>query len=448
MVRDYRALDDEYQAGRAEDLVQLDAQVRARLAGRDARPGLPAPGVLLADDLGPAQLASLESDAVAAIATAAGGPTSHVAIMARALGIPAVVGLGPVLDSVAEGQRVLVDGDSGELLIDPAPAEVARYEAIGERRHAEAAQAVAAAAAPAETGDGDIIEVMANAATAADVRAALDAGADGIGLLRTELLFAGDAASTEDEQYEVLHSMALQLEGRPLTVRTLDAGADKPLPYLARPPEDNPALGVRGLRLALAEQNVFVSQLRAVTRLATEHPVRVMFPMVTTLAELRGALDLLRRNRSSRDRLEVGMMVEVPAAALLAERFAPELDFFSIGTNDLAQYVMAADRTNRDVAGLADALHPAVLRAVALVAEAAATHEIRVAVCGELAGDPAAVPLLLGLGVRELSAGPRSVPAVKAAVRAVRADDARALARAALSLDSAEAVRSLLAERH
>jgi phosphoenolpyruvate-protein kinase (PTS system EI component) len=355
-----------------------------------------------------------------------------------------VVGLGQALAAVGEGQRVLVDGDSGELHLDPAPDDIARYEAMTERRRAEAAEAVVAAAGSAETRDGDIIEVMANAASLADVRAALDAGADGIGLLRTELLFAGDTAPTEDEQYETLRAIALQLDGRPLTVRTFDAGADKPLPYLARPPEENPALGVRGLRLALAEEKVFVSQLRAVARLATDHPVRVMFPMLSTPAELGAALDLLGQSRSSPDRLEIGTMIEVPAAALLAERFATELDFFSIGTNDLAQYVMAADRTNRDVAGLADALHPAVLRTIMLVAEAAGSEKIRVAVCGELAGEVAAVPLLLGLGARELSAGPRSIPLVKAAVRAVRAADARALAREALSLDSADAVRSLL----
>ena len=273
-------------------------------------------------------------------------------------------------------------------------------------------------------------------------------------MLRTEFLFVGrDTLPGEDEQYGAYRSLAAALDGRPMILRTLDVGADKPLPYLPRPSEANPFLGVRGIRLGLEEPALLATQLRAALRVAAEFPLKVMFPMVTTLDELRRARGVVRQARESLaargvrppDRVEVGMMVEVPAAALMAEVFALEVDFFSIGTNDLSQYTMAADRGNEHVAALADALEPAVLRLIARVIEAADSHGKWVGVCGELAGDPIATPVLIGLGVRELSMSAPSVAAVKQATRMIDMAGARALAREALSQPSAAAVRSLLA---
>jgi phosphocarrier protein FPr len=252
---------------------------------------------------------------------------------------------------------------------------------------------------------------------------------------------------SEDEQHEAYSRIAAALEGRPLVLRTLDVGADKPLPYLPARPEANPFLGVRGIRLSLARPELLETQLRAALRTAAEHPVKVMFPMVATLAEYlqaRAALERIREELAAPE-LEVGIMVEVPAAALAAEAFAPEVDFFSLGTNDLTQYTLAAERGNASVAGLADGLHPSVLRLIRLVAEAAARHDRWVGVCGELASDPAAVPVLVGLGVTELSANAPAIPAVKQAVRKVELDAARALAEEALAVSSAAEVRALAA---
>jgi phosphoenolpyruvate-protein phosphotransferase len=301
-----------------------------------------------------------------------------------------------------------------------------------------------------------VIEVAANVGSLDDVAQALDQGADGVGLFRTEFLFLDrEDAPTEDEQEAAYRAAAVALDGRPMLVRTLDAGADKPLPYLAEPDEPNPFLGVRGLRLGLMRPDVLDVQLRALVRVAADHPVRVMFPMVATLAELRAARAAIDRAANAvadsgdrvAERLEVGAMIEVPSAALVADRLAPEVDFFSLGTNDLSQYVLAADRGNERVASLADALHPAVLELIRRTAHAAAAGGIWAGVCGELAGDPLATPLLIGLGVRELSMSAPAIPHVKHAVRETDLDAADALAAEALSLSSATEVRELLQTR-
>jgi phosphoenolpyruvate-protein phosphotransferase len=305
------------------------------------------------------------------------------------------------------------------------------------------------AAAPAVTRDGVTIEVAANVGSPADAAGAVSAGADGVGLFRTEFAFL-DASTppTEEEQEAAYRALGEAFGGRPVTVRTLDAGSDKPLPFLEQPAEANPALGVRGLRLGIARPDILATQLRALLRVAVDVPLRIMFPMVATVEELRTARRAVAdaaADLPDPERLEVGIMVEVPAAAVNAEALAEEADFFSIGTNDLAQYTLAADRTNAAVAGLADALHPAVLDLIGRTARAAADHDRWVGVCGEVAGDPTATPVLLGLGVRELSMVPAAIPAVKDAVRSVELPSAEALAAEALTLESAAAVRSLLA---
>jgi phosphoenolpyruvate-protein phosphotransferase/dihydroxyacetone kinase phosphotransfer subunit len=454
VVEEYRGLEDEYLRARAEDLAGVARRVLEHLVdGGPGSPSLTGPGILVAADLTPTDTVTLDPALVRGIATAAGGPTSHSAILARSLGIPAAVGLGDGLLEVAEGVSLVLDGEAGTVLVDPPPDVIAAALARWEELQARERTVREAAHRPGVTRDGVQIEVAANAGSVQEAEAAATAGADGIGLLRTEFLFLGRETMPDEEEQEVVYRrIAEVLDGRPLILRTLDVGADKPLPYLPRADEDNPFLGVRGIRLSLIEPELLSAQLRAALRVARDHPLKVMFPMVTTADELRAAMGLMAEARAALgwkdgwapEGFELGVMVEVPAAALTAAAFASRVDFLSLGTNDLSQYVAAADRGNRQVAPLADAVHPAVLRLVRMVVEAAEAHGRWVGVCGEVAGDPAAVPLLLGLGVHELSVVPPAVAAVKQAVRETELGSARALAALALALDSSGAVRDLL----
>jgi phosphocarrier protein FPr len=450
VAADYRSLGDEYLEARAEDLAGVARQVVAAITGEAGPGSIGAAGIVVATDLTPADTAALDRDLALGIATVGGSPVGHSAILARSLGIPAAVGLGEALLAVPEGTSLLLDGKAGMLYIDPAEELVGEYERRGAAEEEAAQRAHAAAAEPAVTRDGRRIEVVANIGSPDDVPGAVENGAEGVGLLRTEFLFLErDSLPSEDEQYEAYRQIAEQLGGRPLILRTLDVGADKPLPYVPQRAEANPFLGVRGIRLALAEPELLETQLRAALRTAADHPLKVMFPMVATLEEYREARSVLDRVReelgdAAPEQLDVGVMVEVPAAALAAESFAPEVDFFSLGTNDLVQYTMAAERGNAAVAALADGLHPAVLRLIRAVVEAASAHGKWVGVCGELASDPLAAIVLVGLGVTELSASAPAIPAVKQAVRELDAADARALADEALGLSSAAEVRALL----
>jgi phosphocarrier protein FPr len=442
-------LADAYLRARAVDLRSVGVQVLARILGEPVpAPRLDAPGVLVAADLTPADTAGLDPATALGILTARGGPTAHAAVLARALGIPAVVGVGDDALGLAEGTTLGLDGDAGEVLVDPSPeAEERLRDAM--RRHADAhAEAVGRAREPAVTTDGATIEVAANVGGPSEIVAAVDAGADGVGLFRTEFLFMDRATVPDEREQELAYRAAAEaLDGRPMLVRTLDAGADKPVPSLDQPPEANPFLGVRGIRLGLARRELLAAQLRALLRVATDHQVRVMFPMIATVDELAGARAEVARARDDTGigaPLDVGIMIEVPAAALTASALAAEADFFSIGTNDLTQYVMAADRGNERVAALNDALHPAVLRLIAATVEGATSRGRWVGVCGELAGDALATPLLLGLGIRELSMAPPAIAAVKDAVRATSIEASRELAHRALACARAEDVRALL----
>src|ERR687887_1761942 len=454
VAAEYRSLDDDYLSARAEDLTGVARQVVAALKGNGTGPQLAGTGIVVAEDLTPADTVALDRELTLGIATAAGSPTSHSAILARSLGIPAAVGLGAALLRAPEGTPLLLDGDAGLVYVEPVEELTDEYE----RRAAAGEQARLAARAaahePAVTRDGREIEVVANIGSPDDVPAAIENGAEGVGLLRTEFLFLErESMPSEDEQYAAYKSVARALEGRPLVLRTLDVGADKPLTYLPREPEANPFLGVRGIRLGLEQTELLRTQLRAVLRTAAEFPLKVMFPMVATLDELGQAKAILADVRAglqrdgvpTSDELEVGVMIEVPAAALAAEQFAGDVDFFSLGTNDLVQYTMAAERGNASVAGLADGLHPSVLRLIRIVADAAAEHGRWAGVCGELAADPEAVPVLVGLGISELSANAPAIPGVKQAVRRVEAQAARVLAERALELASAAEVRALFA---
>jgi len=485
----WETLDDPYLRARAADLRSVGDQVLRRLtaapSGRvpdgpapasDAlapdRPGSGAAAggaisapvgadhdaavIVVAPDLTPAEIAGLDPARVCAVACAFGGPTAHGAILARSLGIPAVVGVGRALLGLADGTLLALDGEAGTVTVDPPAVALKAAGDRRERRAREEAEAQAQAHRPAVTRDGVLVHVAANVAGPEDVPAAVAAGADGVGLLRTELLFMeADHLPSEDEQEQAYRRAAEGLGGRPLTLRTLDVGADKQLPYLHLEREQNPSLGLRGIRLGLRRPELLSGQLRAALRVAADHPVRIMFPMVATVDEVRLAGDLLDEARASLvaagiavpEHVEVGIMVEVPAVALMVEAFVPHVDFFSIGTNDLAQYVLAAERGNAEVAALADALHPAVLRLIGRTAGAAAEGGRGVAVCGEIAGDPLAIPVLLGLGIAELSMAAVRIPAAKQAVRATDLAAARRLAGKALAAESAAAVRRLAGRR-
>jgi phosphocarrier protein FPr len=443
----YRGLDEPLLQERATDVLDVGRRVVDAITGSGADDGGSPSGIVVADELTPADAAGLDPARVLAIASARGSTTAHAAILARALALPAVVGLGAAVLGVANGTTLLLDGEAGTVMVDPPADVVSDARKRRERAERRRAAALERAHEPALTRDGERIEVFANLATGSDARRAVELGAEGVGLLRTEFLYLGRGELPgEDEQADTLREIAQALGGRPLIVRTLDAGADKPLPALPMPPEDNPFLGVRGIRLALARPELLSTQFRAILRVAAEHPVKTMLPMVATLAEIAAARELLDRARADTGidaPMELGIMVEVPAAALAAARLAAHVDFFSLGTNDLTQYTMAAERGDARLAPLLAGPQPAVLRLVQATVAGAAAHGRWVGVCGELAGDPAAAVLLAGLGVTELSMAAALVPEAKAALREVSLADARAAAQAALETDDAETARGL-----
>jgi phosphocarrier protein FPr len=450
----FAAMGDPYMRARAEDVRDIGRRVLAQFGGAASGPAvMRGPGILIARELGAGETASLDLSLVQGIAVATGSPTSHSAILARALGVPAVVNVGEVIMSISEDQDLLVDGDAGTVKIGPDAETVARVHAAQEAAAARAAAFAAAAHRPAVTTDGQKVEVAVNISGPDEVAAAVEAGADGVGLFRTEFLFTGrDAAPDEDEQEAIYRAVATGLDGGRLIIRTLDAGADKPVPYLHQANEDNPFLGTRGIRLSLAEPELFRTQLRAVLRVAADHRVALMFPMVATRHEIlaaRAQLEIARAELAERGvpagAPQVGVMIEVPSAALCADMLATDVDFFSIGTNDLTQYTLAAERGNASVAGLADSAHPAVLRLIAIVCQAANRAGRWVGVCGELAADPELTPVLVGLGVRELSVAAPRVAEIKHAVGEISADDSSIMASEVLVLDSAGAIREALA---
>jgi phosphocarrier protein FPr len=450
----FAALPDPYQQGRAEDVRDVGERVLAFLQGNvDKREGSRS-GVVVVADLTPAQAADLDPARVTAVVAAFGTAMSHGVILARSLGIPVVIGAGEDVLAVPDGTTLLVDGSAGVVVIDPEPAERAKYERAAALESVRAEDLLRRASSPALTRDGQRVEVVANIASPGEAAEAVRHGADGVGVLRTEFLYLDrPEPPPEEEQYDAYRAIAGALEGRRLTVRTLDIGGDKPVPYLTQPAEENPFLGTRGIRLILRHPALFEQQLRAIVRTGLEHPVTVLFPMVTTIDELRSARSLLARVAAKLGcppgqlppDFEIGAMAEVPAFALRIGAAAPLADVISIGSNDLTQYTLAADRGNPEVSALADPMDPAVLALMAAVCRGAATNT-RVAVCGEVASDPRAAVLLIGLGVRELSMTPRAIPAVKDRIRRTWAQDATRLAELALQRDSAASVRALLSD--
>jgi len=407
-------------------------------------------GVVIAQELTPAQAAHLDPRHVVAVIAARGSTTAHGVIIARAKGLPTVVGLGGAILAIPNHTLLLVDGEAGLVQLDPPEAAV---RAARTRRAHELEQAAAVrrlAGEPAITRDGKRIEVFANVGSVAETVRAVAFGAEGVGMLRTESLFLErDHLPDEDEQAQSLWEIAEVLDGRDLVVRTLDAGADKPLPALEMPHEDNPYLGLRGIRMGLLREELLETQLRAILRVAAERPVKAMLPMIATPDELRTALRIFSRAREQtgiNTPLELGMTIEVPATALTAARLAREVDFFSIGTNDLTQYTMAADRGESRLASLTTGPQPAVLQLIRATVDGALTANRWVGICGELAGDPAGAVLLAGLGATELSMSPVLIPEVKAALRRIDLAQAREVALAAIEMDSADAARALALE--
>ncbi len=402
LVAAYTNMDDEYMQARAADVEDVGRRVLQRLMGVEP-PSLDfaEPSILIAADLTPSDTARLDPGRVLAICTELGGATAHSAILARALGIPAVVGLGHDVWQVGEGQHIAVDGDAGLLWPEPDAAQLATFAARRDAWREAQRRAKATGQAAAVTSDGVAVEIAANIGGPHDIGAALEYGAEGVGLFRTEFLFMGrEQAPTEEEQYEAYRQAARQMGDRPLIIRTLDVGGDKPLPYLDLGEEANPFLGWRAIRFCLQRPDIFMPQLRAILRAGCDGgaplKVKIMFPMVGTPTELREAKGMLGEARRQlrqeglgfNEEMEVGIMIEVPSAVAVADQLAREVDFFSIGTNDLTQYVMAADRGNARVAALASAFQPAVLRSVRDAAEAAHAAGIRIGMCGELAGNP------------------------------------------------------------
>ncbi|WDF74793.1 phosphoenolpyruvate--protein phosphotransferase [Novosphingobium sp. KACC 22771] len=445
-----RQLSDPRFAERAGDLLDLELRLQWQLCGGEPEAPLPPHGaILVAEDLMPSEVAALDLSRVVGLATARGGPTSHVAIIAASRGLPALVALGEGLLLVEEGTPLVLDADGGALEIAPEAHRLVSVRAMIEARAARRAAAMERAHEQGRTSDGTRIEVFANLGKLSEAAPAVANGAEGCGLLRTEFLFLDrQSAPDEDEQTAQYAAIADALEGRPLVIRLLDIGGDKPAPYLPIAAEENPAMGLRGLRVGLARPDVLVTQLRAILRAAVGRPVKIMAPMVARVAELRELQGVAAAQAAllGVDLPEIGVMVETPAAAVMADALAAECAFLSIGTNDLTQYALAMDRGNPAVAAGLDGLDPSVLRLIAQTCAGGARHGKWVGVCGGLASDPLAVPILIGLGVGELSVAPAMVSEIKALVRSVDVADCRSLAARVLEADGAPQVRALAAE--
>ncbi|WP_304458777.1 phosphoenolpyruvate--protein phosphotransferase [Alicyclobacillus sendaiensis] len=443
----FDALDDEYMRQRAADVRDVGSRLLRHLQGGagTSLAELAEPVVLVARDLAPSDTVQLNPALVRAFVTDIGGRTSHTAIMARSLGIPAVVGLGDITARVESGQVLAVDGTEGLVVVQPDENELRRFSAQVEKQQGERARLAALRDAESVTPDGRRVEIAGNIGTPAEVAQVLAQGGEGIGLFRSEFLYMNrDTAPTEEEQFAAYKEVAEAMQGRPVIVRTLDVGGDKSIPYLGLPREDNPFLGYRAIRVCLDQKELFAAQLRAILRASHYGKLRVMFPMIATVEEMRAAKRELEAAKQALraegvpfdEEMEVGIMIEIPAAAVMADRLAKEVDFFSIGTNDLVQYALACDRLNERISHLYQPLNPSVLRLVKMVIDGAHAAGKWVGMCGELAGDPRATAILLGLGLDEFSMSAGSILQVRDVVRNTRYEDAKALAARALEADT------------
>ncbi len=452
------AMDNEYFAARSADVLDVANRVERILMGVAESPtaGLKVPSIIVADDLTPSDTILLDKNLVLGFCTAQGSTTSHAAILARGLGLAAVGGAGSEILTLPTGTPLILDGGKGIVIAEPDEGTITAYRQRGEQIRLLQVEAQKHAHEPAVTKDGFKPEVSSNIGDVTGAKKAVGFGAEGVGLLRTEFLYMDrPALPTEEEQYQAYKAILEAFGDKPVVLRTLDIGGDKELPYLKMEPEMNPFLGVRALRLCFQHTDMFKAQLRASLRAGVGHNLKIMFPMVATLSEVREAKkwvnicrdELKKEGIPFADNIEVGIMVEIPAAAVCADMLGKEVDFFSIGTNDLSQYTMAADRGNAGVAHLSDAFQPAVLRLIRDVINASHKYGKWTGMCGELAGEPLAAPLLIGLGLDEFSMSPPMVPVIKALIRTLDAKEMKALAAEALDLETVEEVRELVRKR-
>ncbi|WP_088832436.1 phosphoenolpyruvate--protein phosphotransferase [Paenibacillus tyrfis] len=455
LIEMFQNMKSDYLKERAADMRDVTRRILKHLLGApNTNPAeIGEDVIVIAEDLTPSDTAQLNRQYVKGFATNIGGRTSHSAIMARSLEIPAVVGTKQVLQEASDGDWVIVNGLDGEVILNPTDEIIAAYrhkQADYERQRAEWR---AFRTKTTVSADGKRVELAANIGSPADVGAVLENGGEGIGLYRTEFLFMGsDRMPSEEAQYDAYRSVLESMKGKPVVVRTLDIGGDKELPYLELPKEMNPFLGFRAVRLCLERQHLFRTQLRALLRASVHGQLRIMFPMIATLDEHRKAKAVLLEEKAKlqlegipvAEELQIGIMIEVPAAALLADQFAKETDFFSIGTNDLIQYTMAADRMNEQVAYLYQPYHPAILRLIKMVIDAAHREGRWVGMCGEMAGDPQAIPLLLGLGLDEFSMSASSILQARSQISRLSAASMQRLAAHALELGTEEEVAALV----
>lgn len=448
------SLEDEYMKARADDIRDVGERLLLLLTGvKPFDPSLLQPGsIVVAKELVPSDTAQFPKG-IAGMVTARGSKTAHAAIMARTLGIPAVLGLSDSIEEIENGDTIIMNGHEGTITVNPSSEVEEKARLAIQQQQALREKALEKADQDAFTANGDRIQVFANIGSLKDVQTALDHKAEGVGLFRTEFLYLeNDHWPTEEEQYETYKKVLDSFGDKPVVIRTLDIGGDKDLPYADLPEEENPFLGHRAIRFCLANPDIFKVQLRALLRASIHGNLWIMLPMVENVAEIRKAKDLLTQCRQeltsegvTTGDVRIGIMVEIPAAALIADRLAKEVDFMSIGTNDLTQYTLAADRGNEHVAHLYDPVHPAVLQLVRLTCDAARKEGIVAGMCGELAGDPEMTEILIGLGLQELSMSAGTIPEVKENIRKVQSDQARILADQVLEMESAEEVRQWVA---
>ncbi|WP_273131311.1 phosphoenolpyruvate--protein phosphotransferase [Bacillus weihaiensis] len=453
----FESMDNEYMKERAADIRDVTKRVIAHLLGVQ----IPNPSliseevVIIAEDLTPSDTAQLNRQFVKGFTTDIGGRTSHSAIMARSMEIPAVVGTKEATEKIENGVMVIVDGLDGDVIINPSSDEITHYEQKKAKYEAQKVEWAKLVNEPTVSKDGQHVELAANIGTPNDVKGVLENGGEAVGLYRTEFLYMGrDQLPTEDEQFDAYKTVLEKMEGKPVVVRTLDIGGDKELPYLNLPKEMNPFLGFRAIRLCLEEQDIFRTQLRALLRASSYGNLKIMFPMIATLTEFREAKAILLEEKEKlvaagttvSDSIEIGIMVEIPSTAVMADQFAKEVDFFSIGTNDLIQYTMAADRMNERVSYLYQPYNPAILRLVSMVIDAAHKEGKWAGMCGEMAGDSLAIPLLLGLGLDEFSMSATSILPARSQIKGLSKEEAQSFKEKVLSMSTTEEVVAFVKE--
>jgi len=450
----FETIPDPYLRERAADVKDVGSRLyRTLLGGKDiAQLDTNEPIIVVANDLAASELIAISENNVVGLVLSQGGPTSHMAIIAKSLNLPAVSGID--ISLISDNCLLIVDGIRGEITINPPSDVLMQTKNNIDKLQREQEEALSLKDLPAVTPDGLRIELWGNIAHPDEASAVLSSGGSGIGLFRTEFLFMNrNTPPSEDEQFEAYRKVLDEMKPHPVVIRTLDAGGDKEIPYLNIPKEDNPFLGYRAIRIGLTEEQLLITQLKALIRSSICGNLYIMFPMISSLWEIRRAKTLIQKAASQLDdkgmrygKFKVGIMIEIPSAAIMAEELAKEVDFFSIGTNDLTQYTLAVDRGNSKVSQWYDHLHPAVLKLIAMTSKAAKTQKIELGICGEMAGDPFALPFLLGLGFDELSMSPPAIPKIKRLVRKFQAEKTKQVAQKALSMKDADEVRQYLNE--